>query len=336
MSLRAGKLPADLLGDLLSRLTAGDRVVLGPAIGRDAAAVAVGDRVIVAASDPVTFATQRAGWYAVHVNANDVACLGARPSWFLATILLPEGANDALPAQIFQQIGDACATLNIAVIGGHTEVTAGVDHVIIAGTMLGETSRDELIDGAGVKAGDAVLLTGTIAIEGTALLALEEADALRAAGTAQEVVMRARGFLDDPGISIVSAAAGLRAATQPRLLHDATEGGIATALEELAHAAGMTVHVDLERIAVLPETRMICDALSIDPLGLLSSGALLAVVDGDEAEAAIRAMRNVTISCARLGTVEDGPPRVIMGAERRPLPRYERDELARYFSTREA
>ncbi len=128
MPLHTGKLPAELLARLLSRVVSRDpRVLLGPTVGEDAALIDLGDRVLVAKADPVTFATDRIGWYAVHVNANDVACMGARPAWFLATILLPQGAPEALAEDVFAQIEAACEALDITLVGGHTEVTYGLE-----------------------------------------------------------------------------------------------------------------------------------------------------------------------------------------------------------------
>ncbi|HLB27560.1 MAG TPA: AIR synthase related protein, partial [Dehalococcoidia bacterium] len=108
-----GKLPNDLLARLLARLRQRDpRVVLGPAVGRDAAVIDTGgERLLVAKTDPVTFASDHIGWYTVHVNANDIACMGARPCWFLATVLLPEGAPERLAEDVFGQLAGACESL---------------------------------------------------------------------------------------------------------------------------------------------------------------------------------------------------------------------------------
>ena len=92
----AGKLPQAFLERLLNRLPAGDpRVRIGPRVGEDAAVIDMGDRYLVAKTDPITFATDRIGWYLVNINANDVACMGADPKWLLVTCLLPEHNTDA-------------------------------------------------------------------------------------------------------------------------------------------------------------------------------------------------------------------------------------------------
>lgn len=333
--LRPGKLPPALLADLLATVTNRDpRVIVGPGIGRDAAVIDLGDRMLVAKTDPITFAADDIGWYAVNVNANDIACMGARPAWFLATALLPPGADDGLPARIFAQLTSACDALDIALVGGHTEVTLGLDRPIICGAMLGEAAPDEIVRGEGIEDGDVILLSKGIAIEGTALLAREAARALSAAGLADTLVARAAAMLRDPGISVVADAATLTAVTRPKLMHDPTEGGIATALWEMAGASGHELIIDAEAIPVFDETRAVCDALHLDPLGLLASGALLAIVSLGGA-AAIASRRNGGAAPFRaIGRVGAGPPRVILGSEdHAPMPSFARDELARFFDS---
>ena len=90
-----GKLPLQVLETVLKRnLIHDDRVIVGPRIGEDAAVLDMGDQYLVVTSDPITFTDKRLGWYAVNINANDIAVKGARPRWFIATLLLPEGKTD--------------------------------------------------------------------------------------------------------------------------------------------------------------------------------------------------------------------------------------------------
>ena len=337
MSLQPGKLPAAMLAELLGKITHHDpRVLVGPGIGRDAAVIDIGGgRCLVAKTDPVTFAAEQIGWYAVHVNANDIACMGARPAWFLATALLPPGAPDDMPAAIFDQITAACDALGIALVGGHTEVTIGLDRPIIVGAMLGEATRNEIVSGENIQPGDRVLMTRGIAIEGTALLAREAARSIAERGVSADMIERARKMLYDPGISVVADARSLCTAVRPRLMHDPTEGGLATALQELAAAANATLRVEPGSIHIYDETHAICDALALDPLGLLASGALLAIVSAPDAEH-LAARRNESDTHWRaIATVEAGPARVILGSESPaiPFPVFARDELARFFES---
>ncbi len=357
--MRIGKLPPELLGRLLSRLPRTDpRVLVGSAVGEDAAVIdflaspdtpaappertGAATRVLVAKTDPITFATDRIGWYAVHVNANDVACTGATPRWFLATALLPDHWNEAEVSGLFDQLLDACRELGITLVGGHTEVTAGLDRPIVAGCMLGEAPRAGIVRTGGGRPGDCLILTQGIAIEGTAVLAREAGDRLRARGVAPEVIERAAAMLFDPGISVVRAAQALCAALPPpalHSLHDPTEGGLATGVWEVAEASGTGAAIELAAITVCSPTRAVCDALGLDPLGLLASGALLAAITPDQVEAALDALRAAGVPAAAIGRLtprEEGLQLILPDGSRQPWPRFERDEVARYFDEQPA
>src|SRR5689334_9799498 len=174
--LPLGKLPGAMLQAVLDKHARHDaRVVVGPRVGEDAAVIDVGDRYLVATADPITFATDELGWYALHVNANDVVVRGATPRWFLATLLLPAGATDEEGVQrLFAQLGEACEELEVTLVGGHTEVTHGLDRPIVAGTMLGEVAKDRLVTTGGARVGDAIVLTKGVPLEGAATIAREK------------------------------------------------------------------------------------------------------------------------------------------------------------------
>ena len=330
--MKAGKLPAELLARLLARLPADPRLLVGPGIGLDAAAIDLGGgRVLVAKADPVTFASDEIGRYAVHVNANDVACLGAKPSWFIATVLLPQDATPELAEAIFEQIRSTCEELGVTPAGGHTEITVGLDRPIVAGAMLGETTADALVRPERAQPGDHVILTKGIAIEGTALLAREAPSALRARGVDAPVIDAAARLLDEPGISVVRDAQTACAAARVNALHDPTEGGLATALLELSQATGCQLRVRTADIAVLDETRSICAALTLDPLGLLASGALLIVVDEADCEIVRAALDAEGVASSCIGELAPLGGAAIIDETGQPIRRFARDEVARFF-----
>ena len=282
--MQAGKLPLEMLAGLLDQVEAKDpRVVLGPRAGEDAALIDFGDRYLVAKTDPITFATDLIGWYVVQVNVNDLAVAGATPRWLLVTLLLPEGTAPDMVADIFRQLREACASLDIALVGGHTEVTYGLPRPIAVGALLGEADKDDVVLTSGVRPGDSILLTKGVAIEGTAILAREASEALAASGVDADVIERARGMLFSPGISVLRDAEVSRSAAAVHAMHDPTEGGVATALLEMATAAGVGLTIDGDRIPVVPECAEVCAALGLDPLGLIASGALLAAVAPEDA-----------------------------------------------------
>jgi hydrogenase maturation factor len=333
--MQPGKLPPRLLESLLSRITSTDpRVLIGPGTGRDAAVIDTGGpNLLVAKSDPVTFATDRIGWYAVHVNANDIACLGATPTWFLATVLLPENALPSLARSILKEIDDACESIGVALVGGHTEITLGLHRPVVSGAMLGEVERERLVRPNGARAGDALLLTKGIAIEGTSLLAREAPDRLRVAGMSARALREARAYLEEPGISVVRDARIACETVRVHAMHDPTEGGLATALYEMAAAANLGIEVQEKDIPILPATSALCRASGLEPLGLLASGALLIAVDEHDASAAVPASTAAGIDAARIGTFVDRRGVIMLtNSRRRRVPRFERDEAARFFS----
>jgi hydrogenase maturation factor len=333
-SLPVGKLPADLLARLLARAPLLDeRVILGPGIGLDCAVIDFGDKLLVLKSDPITFATDQIGWYAVQVNANDIATSGAQPRWMLATLLLPErGASPDLVERIGQQIFQACREIGVSLIGGHTEITAGLERPILVGAMIGEVQREQLVTPRGARPGDRLCLTKGIPIEATALLAREFPDRLEEFLSAQ-ALRQAQNFLFDPGISVVRDAQIALRAGRVTAMHDPTEGGLATALWELAEASQSRLIVDAPAIPILPLAGQVCRAFGIDPLAAIASGALLFTAAGEDLPAILAAFAADEILCRPIGHVEGGAPGVwrTAGDGMEVFARPERDAIARLF-----
>jgi hydrogenase expression/formation protein HypE len=334
--LPAGKLPAPLLEKLLTRFAPSDpRIVVGPRMGEDAAVFDFGDRYLVAKTDPITFATSEIGWYAVNVNANDVAVMGAQPRWFLATVLLPAGqATPELAEAIFAQMVDACAALGVSLAGGHTEITVNLDRPIISGTMLGEVLPERLITTAGARPGDAVMLVKPIPIEGAALIALERADALRQRGYPEGLIVRAQRLLHDPGISVVAPALLAAASAPVHAMHDPTEGGVLTGLLEIGRAAGVGLTVDLDAIPLLPEGVTLCREFGLDPLGTLASGALLLTVEDPAAGELAETLAVAGYPSAVIGRVTAPTEGLVAlrAGERVAWPDFAADEITAIFA----
>ncbi len=327
--LPVGKLPVDVLDRMLQLTSrADDRLILGPGVGLDCAVIEFQDRYLVAKSDPITFATEDIGWYAVHINANDIATTGALPRWFMATLLLPEQQTDeALVLSIFEQIEEACRVVGSTLVGGHTEITTGLGRPIVIGTMLGEVSSQDLITPRGARPGNHVLLTKGIPIEATSLLAREIPDKLNAVPAS--VVERARGLLTDPGISVLPEAAAAAASGGVTAMHDPTEGGLAGGLWELSLAAGVGIEIERQAIYVVPEALAICNVLNVDPYAAIASGALLIVVEEDRTKTVMRAIQAKGVDVADIGLITQGSGVAIREAGcLKPMPRPERDAVA--------
>ena len=335
--MRTGKLPPELLMRLLRDLPRDERLLVRPGLGRDAAAVDAGDHVLVLTADPVTFTAARAGWYAVHLSANDVACLGGEPQWFLATVIAPPDTDEAALAEVVADISAACIEVGAVPVGGHTEVSEAVTQIVVAGAMVGVTTRERLFPSEAARAGDALLQVGPIAVEGTALLAREAAPRLAAAGVPRASIEAAAALLFDPGISVLPMARALWRLPGLRALHDPTEGGLASGAWELAAAAGLGVVVERAALLVHPLTREVSAALRLDPAGLLASGSLLASIDAAQAEAALARLRAAGLAARRIGRIGSPDGGAILVQEdgtTAPLPRFDRDEVARLLADR--
>ena len=332
--LPVGKLPPDLLVQYLSKAPILDpRVLQGPGVGLDCAILDFGDTLLALKSDPITFATAEIGWYGVQVNANDIATSGARPRWFLVTLLLPEKAATAqLAGQISDQIFRACQAMGVSVIGGHTEITYDIDRPIFVGTMIGEVSRERLVTSRGARPGDRILLTKGVPIEATAILAREFPDRLRQFVTPTEL-RQAQNFLYAPGISVLQDALVAVDAGRVTAMHDPTEGGLATALWELAEASQCMLTIDPGAVPVPVLSERICREFGLDPLAAIASGALLLTAAAQDALRICQALGAESISCTEIGGVDAGPVAVWQStpAGRRPLPRPQRDAIARLF-----
>jgi hydrogenase maturation factor len=332
--LPTGKLDVGILADYLQRYTTIDaRVLLGPQIGEDAAAIDMDETALIVTTDPITFATDEIGYYSVMVNANDIATCGAEPKWFTATILLPEQAhNDRLAKAVFEQIHHACEKLHISLIGGHTEITYGLDRPIVVGQMMGEVRKEALIRTGGAKPGDLVLMSKQVCVEGTSIIAREKEEDLISQGVSRDTVERAKDFLFDPGISIVEEARLAVEEGPVHAMHDITEGGLANGLHELALAGGIEIEVDSDRIPFYEESKVLCRAFGLNPLGVIGSGSLLITAPPASAEGILERAPVSGLSITQIGWVRAaGPPSVTVfgSGGKEPMPYFERDEIVK-------
>ena len=334
ISLPAGKLPNAFLGELLERYRIEDpSVIVGPSVGEDTAAVDIdGETVLVLKTDPITFATESIGRYAVLINANDLATAGAEARWMLATLLLPCGFSRNQVRQIFADLHDACAAWGITLCGGHTEITDAVCRPVVTGMMAGTIARNDLIRKRRMAPGDRVLVTKGVAVEGSAIIAAEFRNLLLENGmTAAEI--DACGQFQSM-ISILPEARIAWTVGGVSALHDVTEGGIATALMELSQAGGRGIRIRRETLPVYPQTRRIGDLLGIDPLGLIGSGSLLICCRPDRADRLLSELEKAGIMATDIGIVTAAAPGIDAVEKETPVawPHFDVDEITRLFT----
>ncbi len=334
MALPSGKLPNDLLKEFLAEFKFEDpSLLINPGVGEDIAAVDVAqEEVLVLKSDPITFATDAIGQYAVLVNANDIATAGAVPRWLLTTLLFPPGSTPSMIGCVLRELNELTHRWGITLCGGHTEISDAVRRPVISGMMAGTVRRQDLIDKRRMRSGDCILLTKAVAVEGTAIIAREFGRKLQALGMPAGDVQACRGFLD--GISILPEAAVAAAENGTSAMHDVTEGGIATALEELSTAGGFALKVNVDRIPIFPETRTLSRLLRFDPFGLIGSGSLLVCCRPRSSDRLTAQLRRKGIRVTTIGKVAERGSGIRAFKNGRPTRwrSFEVDEIARLFS----
>jgi hydrogenase expression/formation protein HypE len=206
--------------------------------------------------------------------------------------------------------------------------------ISIARTLFGLTTRDRLILPTNALPGDALILTKRLAVEATSIIAREKA---------RELITRhdlaylhhCQRFLHNPGISVVADARVALKAGRIHAMHDPTEGGLATALHELAAASQVDLQIDPQLVPIYPETQRLCDFYQIDPWGVIASGSLLIAADMADVDAIVHALRTARIEAALIGHVIESSAqpvvRVRRGDELYSLRTFARDEIAKLF-----
>lgn len=300
MKLPAGKVPPEILTRIIFRNLGAKReeVVVGPSQGLDGAVIEVGEKALVTSMDPITGALNRIGWLAVNINANDVATFGVQPAFFSSCLLLPENATEETVKTICRQIDIGAKELGMAVVGGHSETTPNLKFPIVVGCCMGVTEKGRYITARGAKPGNMLILTKTVGIEGTAILASDRhAQLEEKMGKAE--LKRAEEFFKHT--SVVKEATLAFQTGHVTAMHDPTEGGVAGGIHELADASSVGFRVYEERIPVAKETLEICRFLKIDPLQLIASGSLLIAVEKSHAGGVVRTLEKNKIAARVIG-----------------------------------
>jgi hydrogenase expression/formation protein HypE len=332
--LPQGKLRPEILARLLGHTSQSPDLVVGPALGEDAAVIDQGDRYLVLTTDPITFTASHCGWYSVCVNANDIAACGGTPRYYSAAIIFPEARTTLEDVErLFAEIEDACRRLGVLWVGGHTEVSPAVTGPLVVGQMIGEVAPEHLCKSGAAKEGDALLLVKTGAIEATAIIAAQRASEVEAV-QGKERARRCREFLFDPGLAIVREAA-LARGFPVHAMHDPTEGGVITGIREICAASNCGALVLQASIGILPETEALCSQFGLDPLGAISSGALLLTLPQEAAVPLVHHYHEHGVPASVIGEILD--PIAGLSIRRRDgrleaLPEFAVDEITKLFA----
>jgi hydrogenase maturation factor len=329
MILPLGKIPPEILEKTVFKFLGATRsdVIFGPAMGEDASIVSDGCKLLALHGDPVSGASEKIGWIAMNVATNDVATRGVRPRWTLACIMLPEGSDEGLLEKICQEMSAAAKKLDVSIVGGHSEVTPGLNHPLVIVFSMGVVDDRGYVMCRGAKPGSKILLSKSVGIEGTAILASDRGDPL-ASRFGLKFVQKAATYFDR--LSVLKEAMIAFEYGGVQAMHDPTEGGISNGLHEVADASGTGFRVFEDAIAISQETIDVCHFFEINPLNLISSGSLLIVSKQEKAAEIIDQLREKGVEASIIGEViSDAECRIIVRRDgsTEPLPRPRSDEL---------
>ena len=306
MKLPAGKIPSKILKEVVFKNLGLKReeVVLGPSVGIDGTVIDIGNKSLIVSMDPITGAMERIGWLALNINANDIATFGVEPAFFLSCILLPKNADRQIVETISTQMNKAAKELGMAIVGGHCEVTPGLANPVVVGCAMGITKKGNYVTAGGAKLGDKLILTKSVGIEGTAILAADREEKLKKT-LKPTMLQNAKKFYDN--ISVVKDAVAAFKTCAVHAMHDPTEGGLAGGIHEMADASNLGVKIYEEKIRIAPETVRICDFFRIDPLQLIASGSLLIAAKRNSADKVVKVLEKNEIAAAIIGEFISSP-----------------------------
>lgn len=312
--LKVGKVPENVLKRSIFKQihTKREEVLLGAGVGEDCAALKLDEgEIFVLSTDPITGTAQDIGNLAVHITMNDLASAGAEPVGVMLTLLLPEGSQEQELKTMMQQIEEGCAQAHVQIMGGHTEVTRAVNQPIVSVCGIGKAREGQLVSTAGARAGQDIVITKWIGLEGTSIIAKERETQLRTRYP-QALIETARSF--DRYLSVLPEAS-VAVKSGVSAMHDVTEGGIFGALWEMAESSGVGLEIDLKKIPVKQETIEVCEFFGINPYELISSGSMLmAAEDGNRL---VRELQRAGIHAVVVGKATEGNDRILVNEEER-------------------
>ncbi|WP_406677670.1 thiamine-phosphate synthase family protein [Neomoorella carbonis] len=279
-------------------------VVVGPRMGVDAAVLKIGEEYLAVAEDPIfpgpTMSPDDFGWITVHIGASDVAVMGIKPQFMTYSLLLPPGTPESYIADLVRSISNYAGELGITIVGGHTGFYGAVNVPTIGGITVWGLGR-EVVTPAGARVGDAVIITKGAAIEAAALLACELEEKLLAAGIEPGLVERAKKRLRE--MSVVAEAGIAMEVGGVHAMHDATEGGLARGLWEVAEASAVGLRIERSRVPVPEDVRAVCAHFDLNPYEIISEGTLVLACAPEKAGALLAALQAAGLEAAVIGRV---------------------------------
>lgn len=294
--MKTGKLDPEFLKNNIFPYLGKKRseVILRAQIGEDSAVLDFKDNLAVFSVDPITGAGENIGYLAVNVSLNDIVTNGATPISLMFSVLLPENIKEEEIISLIKEMHDAAVSLDVEIVGGHTEITPGLSMPIITAFAIGKVEKDKLLKSSSSQPDDAIIITKGAGIEGTAILASTFSEELQTV-FGSEFVERAKSYINK--VSVLKEASLVR--DYVNAMHDATEGGVYGGIYELSLASGLGFVIYEDKIPILEETRKLVQYFNLNPYFLISSGTL--IITTNKKEEVLKILRENGIEGALIG-----------------------------------
>ena len=312
-----GKLASQELRKLLGCIKKDPRVVVPPMLGYDSGVHLLGNKYVVVATDPcVGVPDDWFGWLLIHYAASDVALFGAKPEFCTITLLGPPETKPEVFQSIMQQACGAADELSIAIVRGHTGTYEGLSKPVGVCTAYGTVAKERMITPGNAKAGDLILCTKSVGLEtltnfslthkdlAEKLFGLREAERLSKLVIMQTCVWEALQLAETGGV---------------HAMHDATEGGLVAALNEMANASGVGFRVEMEKVSVTAEVKRLQEHFKLSHeqvLAMSSTGTILAAVTPQAKDKVEEALRRIGVSAQFIGNFTESQDRVLIKENR--------------------
>ncbi|MFW5981133.1 MAG: AIR synthase family protein [bacterium] len=322
--MQIGKIPGNDLEKLILNKIKFKRedVLVHAGMGEDTAIVDLDGELLVISSDPITGASKNAGHLAVHVACNDIVTSGAEPVGIQVVLLLPETIKEEELSELMNEIEETASSINVEVLGGHTEILSAVSKTIISVTAIGKVSRENYLASSNARVGDDLVLSKGLGIEGIYILANDYSELLLETGVSEKALSHARKYKEK--ISVIKE--GLIAAEMgANAMHDVTEGGLYGAVEEMLTSSSLGFELNYDLFPITEECKEISRALDIEAAALISSGSMLISIK-DSAKL-IKRLEKEGIRAACIGKVLEKGQYIIKDGKKRDFNWSRKDEL---------
>ncbi|MCW4017082.1 MAG: AIR synthase-related protein [Candidatus Bathyarchaeota archaeon] len=297
-----GKLSTDELKKILTCIKPDSRVTVPPQVGFDAGVHRIGDRYVVVAADPcVGVPEDWFGYLLIHYAASDVSLFGAKPEFCTVTLMGPRPTDPQKFVDVMKQTCQAADDLDIAIVRGHTGTYDGISELVGVCTVYGTVAPGKLITPENARPNDLVLCTKPVGLETVVNFALtHKAWAQELFGKAQAEKLSGQV----PMQSCVREAMQLAQTGRVHAMHDATEGGFVSALNELTEASKLGFQVDFEKLPIPPEALILQETFGLSDeqvLAMSSTGTVMGAVDPKAKENIQEALRHIGVHASFIG-----------------------------------